>query len=387
MTRKARPSHAEHPIALGSFRSWMRLVRSCPSIDRIYIPRLLLVSLTTLLTSSLRFWDNARYGSAIRRTSIHPSPVFIVGHWRSGTTHLHNLLCQDKSFGYLSTFQAMAPGFCLMGDKRIKPALAMLARRRYPTRLIDNIPLAFDAPQEDEFALANMSSRAFIHAFSFPRQADDFFERYVLFHDLPEQARVQWSDTYLRLLRKITFASGGRRLAIKNCAHSGRIQTLLELFPDAKFIHIHRNPYEVFLSTVYMHKTVLPRSQLQDIDPDQVEANVLRFYKRLMGRFLIDKTHIPAGNLVEIRYEDLERSPLDQLRTIYEVLDLPGFDAAESAFSSYIDSIADYKRNTYKMDAAVIEKVNRHWAFALDEWGYHRLTQAPSQHGRSRSHE
>jgi len=377
MTQNARPSHAEHPVALGSFLSWMRLLWGRGGIDKAYIPRLLFVSLTTLLTSPLRLWEWIRYGRAIKRTAIHPSPVFIVGHWRSGTTHLHNLLCQDKSFGHLSTFQAMAPGFCLMGDKYIKPALAMLARKRYPTRLIDNIPLAFDAPQEDEFALASMSPRAFIHAFSFPLQAEGFFERYVLFHDLPESIRVQWRDTYLRLLRKITFASGGRRLAIKNCAHSGRIQTLLELFPDAKFIHIHRNPYDVFLSTVHMHKTVLPRSQLQDIDPDQIEANVLRFYKRLMGRFLIDKTLIPAGNLVEIRYKDLERSPLDQLSTIYEALGLTGFDAAESAFSSYIDSIADYKKNAYKMDDDVIDKVNRHWAFALDEWGYHRLEQAP----------
>jgi len=356
----------------------MRLLWDGKGIDRAYIPRLLFVSLTTLLTSPLRLWDQARYGSAIRQTSIHPSPLFIVGHWRSGTTHLHNLLCQDKSFGHLSTFQAMAPGFCLMGDKYIKPALAMLARKRYPTRLIDNIPLAFDAPQEDEFALASMSPRAFIHGFSFPRQAEGFFERYVLFHDVSESVRIQWRDTYMRLLRKITFASGGRRLAIKNCGHSARIQTLLELFPDAKFIHIHRNPYDVFLSTVHMHKTVLPRSQLQDIDPDQIEANVLRFYERLMGRFLIDKTLIPAGNLVEIRYNDLERSPLDQLRTIYGTLGLPGFGAAESAFSRYIDSIAGYKKNAYKMDAAVIEKVNRRWAFAFDEWGYHRLEQPPS---------
>jgi hypothetical protein len=286
---------------------------------------------------------------------------------------LHNLLCQDTSFGYLSTFQAIAPGFCIVGDKRIKPALATLARKRYPTRLIDNIPLAFDAPQEDEFAIASLSPHSFLHAFSFPRQADDFFDKYVLFHNLPESAQARWRDAYLHLLRKTTFASGGRRLVVKNCAHSGRIQTLLELFPDAKFIHIHRNPYEVFLSTLHMHKTVLPRSQLQDIGLDQVEANVLRFYKRLMKRFLVDKATIPTGSLVEIRYEELERFPLDQLKYIYETLGLPGFDAVKPNFIRYIDSIADYRKNAYRMDEDVIEKVNHHWAFAFEEWGYDRL--------------
>jgi len=309
---------------------------------------------------------------------IHPAPVFIIGHWRSGTTHLYNLLCQDENLGYLSTFQAMAPGFCLVGERVIKQFLARKAQSRYPTRLIDNIPLAFDGPQEDEFALANLSTRSFVHTFSLPRQAQEIFGRAVLFDGSSQRARSRWIDTYLALLRKVTLASGGKRLVVKNCAHTARIKTLLELFPNAKFIHIHRNPYHVFLSTLHMHRTVLPRSQLQDIKPDQVETHVLRFYDQLMRRFLADRSLIPVGNLVEIRFEDLEAAPVDQLRRVYDGLGLPGFAAAESGFRSYIDSIADYKKNTYKMDGDVIEKVNRHWQFAFDQWGYDRLEPFPS---------
>jgi len=309
---------------------------------------------------------------------IHPAPVFIIGHWRSGTTHLHNLLCQDENLGYLSTFQAMAPGFCLVGERVIKQFLARKARSRYPTRLIDNIPLAFDGPQEDEFALANLSTRSFVHTFSLPRQAQEIFGRSVLFDASSQRARSRWIDTYLALLRKITLASGGKRLVVKNCAHTARIKTLLDLFPNAKFIHIHRNPYHVFLSTLHMHRTVLPRSQLQDIEPDQVEVHVLRFYDQLMRRFLADRSQIPAGSFVEIRFEDLEASPLDQLRCIYDGLGLPGFDAAEPGFRSYIDSVVDYKKNTYEMDGDVIARVNQHWQLAFGEWSYDRLEPFPS---------
>lgn len=282
-------------------------------------------------------------------------------------------MCQDKNLGYLSTFQAMAPGFCLVGEKAIKQRLAKKANARYPTRLIDNIPLSFDAPQEDEFALANMSPHSFLHAFSFPQQAQYFFERYVLFDGLSETALDQWLDTYLMVLRKATMRSGGKRLVLKNCASSARIKTLLDLFSDAKFIHIHRNPYHVFLSTLHLYKTVLPKSQLQEIGPDQIEAYVLRFYSQLMHRFLTDRSLIPANNLVEIKYEDLEESPLAQLRHVYDGLGLPGFTAAEPGFRSYIDSIADYKKNTYEMDGDVIAKVNQHWQLAFDQWGYDRL--------------
>jgi len=373
MAQTKRPSNTEHPVALGSFCSWMRLLLSSHGIDRDYIPRAAFVCLTTLLTSPLRLWERARYGRRIDSTPIHPAPIFVIGHWRSGTTHLHNLLCQDENLGHLSTFQAMAPGFCLIGDRAIKRFIARQANARYPTRLIDNIPLDFDAPQEDEFALANLSPHAFIHAFSFPQQAQEIFERSVLFDGLSEATRSRWIDTYLWLLRKATLASNKRRLVVKNCAHTARIRTLLDLFPGAKFIHIHRNPYEVFLSTMHMHRTVLPRSQLQAIGPDRVETCVLHFYDRLMRRFLSDRSLIPAGNLVEIRFADLEASPLTQLRQLYDGLGLPGFAAAESRFRVYLTSIAGYRKNAYALDKDVIAKVNRHWPYAFDEWGYDRL--------------
>lgn len=370
MTDCARPSHTEHPVALGSFRSWMRLIATSSGVDRGYRLRAGFVALTTLLTSPLRLWETARYGQAIAQADIHPAPIFIIGHWRSGTTHLHNLLCQDAQFGYLSTFQAMAPGFCVAGDRLIRPVLAKLARKRYPTRLIDNIPLAFDAPQEDEFAMASLCSLSTLHGFSFPRKADDFFDKYVLLEGLSAAEERMWKRIYMDLVRKSSFLSDGRRLVIKNCAHSARIQTLLALFPEAKFIHIHRNPYEVFVSTIHMHKKVLPRSQLQDIDGPQIEEHVLRFYEDLMKRLQADIALIPSENLVDVRYEELERDPLVQLQAIYDGLALSGFEIAMPAFVRYMQSIDGYKKNAYRMNDDVIEKVNARWAFAFEEWEY-----------------
>lgn len=383
MPEPRRPSNTEHPAALGSFRSWTQLLRAARGIDRAYVLRALFVSATTALTSPLRLWERARYGRTIRNTAIHPSPVFIIGHWRSGTTHLHHLMCQDDAFGYVSTFQALAPGFSLVGDRAVKPLLARQARSRYPTRLIDNIPLLFDAPQEDEFALANLSPYAFVHTFTLPRQAEDIFERSVLFQGLAPIARSRWVDSYLTVLRMATLASGGRRLVLKNCAHTARIPTLLELFPDAKFVHIHRDPYEVFLSTLHMHRTVLQRSQLQSIGPGEIEAHVLRFYELLMRRFLADRSRIPAEHLVEVRFADLETSPLKQLREVYEQLDLPGFDAAKPAFRSHLGAVAGYRKNAYNLDPSAIAKVNDRWGFAFEPWGYDRLEPTDGSAGTS----
>jgi hypothetical protein len=96
-----------------------------------------------------------------------------------------------------------------------------------------------------------------------------------------------------------------------------------------------------------------------------------------MRRFLADRSLIHAGNLVEIRFEDLEASPLDQLRRVYDGLGLPGFAAAEPAFRSYLDSVAGYRKNAYELDGNVVAKVNQHWPYAFEEWGYDRLEPLP----------
>ena len=218
-----------------------------------------------------------------------------------------------------------------------------------------------------------MMPLSFLHGFTLPRQAEANFARSVLFEGLSERTLARRLRAHTAVLKKATIRSGGRRLVLKNCASSGHVKALLRIFPDARFIHIHRNPYHVFLSTVHMYETVLPRSQLQTIGADRVEARVLRFYEKLLRAYLNDRSAIPPGQHVEIRFEELERSPLEQLKRVYDALGLPGFAEAKGSFQAHIDAVADYTKNTYQLSAHAIEAVNRHWAFAFEQWGYDRL--------------
>jgi len=322
------------------------------------------------MSSPLRLWEQVVYGTLVDRTSIDPSPIFIIGHWRSGTTHLQNIFCQDSALSYLSAFQAIAPGFCLIGRGAIRRLLAKAVEPHNPTRPMDNVSFSLDVPLEEEMALANMTSHCFAHAFVLPRQAQSLFQRYVLFEDLPETALARWIEAYLRLLRKLTLASGGKRLVLKNCANTARIPMLLGLFPDAKFVHIHRDPYDVFMSTLHFHERLTSICQLQSISPERVETNVLMFYRQLMRKFLADRSLIPPGNLVELRFEDLVKEPIPEMRMIYEGLGLTGFADSEPSFRTYVESVRGYRKNEYKLEPDAIAKVNQNWGFAFDEWGY-----------------
>jgi hypothetical protein len=371
----------EQPFIFGSARSWLRLLWENKSVDRKYIPRAAFVTFCTLGTVPLRTYESLRYGGAVKKTTIKHPPVFIIGHWRTGTTHLHNILCRDQNLSRVSMWQAFAPGLCLIDERLIKNPFNKIAQKMHPTREIDNIPLSLDNPEEEDLAIANMSPYSYLHMYTFPRRASYYFDRYVTnFDALPESIRKEWKECYMIMLRKATFKAGGKRLVIKNCADSARIKALLELFPDAKFIHTYRNPYDVFRSTQHLYRTVLARAQVQEIDIKELETWVLQFYKKLMLRFFADKSLIPKGNLVEVKYEELDKEPLVQLRRIYETLGLPGFAEAEPAFKAYLDSIKGYQKNVYKrLEDSLIEKVNQNWGFAIDALGYQRLEPSSSK--------
>jgi hypothetical protein len=383
MAQQRRARLFEHPFIFGSSRSWLKLLWNNRDIDRKFIPRALFVTLVTLLTSPFRLYESLRYGRTVRKAAVHPSPIFIIGHWRSGTTHLHNLLIHDKNLGCVSMWQAFAPGLSMIDERVLKKPFNLIAKKLHPTREIDNIPLSLDNPEEEDLAIANMSPYSYLHMYSFPRRATYFFERYITnFDKLPESIISKWKEIYLVILRKASLKAGGKRLIIKNCADSARIKTLLELFPNAKFIHIYRNPYSIFRSTQHLYGIVMARAQLQEIPSGEHEKWVLQFYSQLMQRLLADRALIPAGNLVEVRYEDLDKEPLTQLRKIYQTLSLPGFAEAEPAFRAYLDSIAGYQKLVHKnLDDSIITKINRDWHFAFEALGYEQLE--PASEGKN----
>jgi hypothetical protein len=356
------------PFAFGSSRNWVRLLwRNKRDIEPAYLGRLLFVLCTSFSTAPLRVYERARYGNALKKVTVEHPPIFIIGHWRSGTTHLHLLMCQDANLGYTSTFQTTAPELCLVGEKTLKPVFDRLAPT---TRGADNMTYRLDNPEEEEFALTNLTLHSFYHYLSFPRHAQDYFEKYALLQDLPPAVIAAWKEAYLSVLRKATFKMGGKRLILKNPVNTGRVKVLLEMFPQAKFIHIYRNPYDVLLSMRHLSEYMLSSSQFHQISPEKVEANMLSFYEDMLQRFLADKALIPPGNLAEVKFEDLEAQPLAELRRLYEELALPGFAQAEAAFRAYIASQAGYQKNKFELSSADVALVNQHWRFAFEEWGY-----------------
>eukprot|EP00889_Picochlorum_renovo_P000012 jgi/Picre1/27042/NNA_000012.t1 len=89
---------------------WVRYLRgNLHLLDLRYIHRVVFISVLSLVNLVASLAETVLFSRKIRSSKVHDEPVFIVGHPRTGTTHLHNLLSLDSQFGYVDTFQVAFP--------------------------------------------------------------------------------------------------------------------------------------------------------------------------------------------------------------------------------------------------------------------------------------
>lgn len=298
-----------------------------------------------------------------------PPPVFILGHWRSGTTHLYNIMCKSGAWGYVPPVATGLPWDMFGLGAWFRP---LLERALPEHRYIDNIPVTPDSPQEDEIAVANMSGLSFYHGIYFPKAFDDFVKRGLFFEGCTESEVAAWRTRFTYLLRKLDRYFDGRTLLIKNPVYTGRLAMLRATFPNAKFVHIHRNPYDVFLSMRNFWRKLFEEFALQDYGAVDIDETILSVYDRMMTALESDAAGLAPPSYVELRYDELDRDGLGSVRRIYDALALPGFDAARPAFEAYLASVKSFEKNRFDYADEAALKVEGRLGRYLEKWGYAR---------------
>ena len=332
-------------------------------------PKVAQVLFMSLVLSPVAFLENLFHARKIAQTKIEKPPIFIVGHWRSGTTYLTSIMAHDDSKAYFKAEQTYSfPVFITLGN-----VLKVIYNKVLPNkRPMDNMKMGPEEPQEEAFALATMVEESITHMMSFPSNAR-FYAKCAFYSQLSDQRQKKVRKAYLKIIKKLTYYTGGKQLIIKSPENTARIDMLLELFPDAKFIHIYRNPYNVFPSTVGMFKKLFPIFSLEDISkhPDElVDEVVLDIYEKLYTQYLEDKKAIPEGNLIEMKYEKFVEDPMGYLQQIYSSLGIKGWDDQKEHFKKYIDAQAGYKTNGYKIDTVNKKRLNKRLFFLFKKFGY-----------------
>src|SRR5437016_1498220 len=300
------------------FFAWMRLLarnRFAVHWSLWYVAAI--VTVVSVFHTVLRWVQDALYGRAIRQTQITQPPIFVLGHWRTGTTLLHELLVLDPRHTSPTTLQCFAPNHFLLTEGLFKTYGGFLIPERRP---MDNVATGWDRPQEDEFALCLLGLPSPYADMAFPNRPSPYPGSLDL-SGLTSSQLAHWKRTFRHFLQTLTFRDP-RRLVLKSPPHTARVPVLLELFPDARFIHIVRDPYIVFPSTVNLWKTMARKHGLQTPrDEARIREKVFREFRVIYDRLEEAKPLIPRGRFHELRYEELVKDPLGVMRKVYEAVE------------------------------------------------------------------
>lgn len=296
------------------------------------------------------------------------TPIFVIGHWRSGTTHLHYLLSQDSRYMHLSSFQAFFFNMAFTTKWLFKP---ILKRVMPETRPQDNVKIDADAPTEEEHALVNITKMSGMHMFFFPKNKL-YFDKYNCFERISNKELQEWKSIFSNLLKQIeVFNKKDKKLLLKNPHNTGRIKVLHEMYPKAKFIFIHRNPYDVFRSTITLYERAVKTQFLQEFSDKELNELVLYCYEKMISNYIEHRKLIPANQLIEVGYDELIDNPMHELDRIYTQLDLGEFENAKPRLNAYLSTLKTYKVNPkMDLDSEIKDQIKTRWDFAFKEWRY-----------------
>ena len=276
------------------------------------------------------------YLALFKRRGNQTAPIFIIGHPRTGTTHLQQVLSDDPQFFTPQLYQILFPNY----SNTFARLLNLLIFPFFPkTRPQDNVELGLEKPQEEEFALAATSGLSFINAFYFPKKFRSIINQAVLFENPRDKRR--WQRSLSRFVRSIN--RSGKTLILKSPANMARIDAILELFPGAKFIHIQRDSSKTFQSTLHLFEQVLPQTSFQMLREEEMVDNAFFMFETFYTAYRRQSARLDANQLLEVSHEGFTKNPDEELAKIYSFM-----GKNRPPIGSRLTDYKNYQKNNHK---------------------------------------
>ena len=359
-------SFTSHSAFGSGLRAWINILwQNKFAIHPLLIPKVLFISGAIILSTPFRLYERIRFREKIKKAEV-KNTVFILGHPRSGTTFLHYLMSKDPAFGYCTTAQAMIPHLFLTWSGFFS---GILSKALPKTRPMDNMKMGTELPKEEEFAMVAYGIESMVSGYYFPKNFIRNLEKNVIFKNNPS-GEIKWKKNLDHFLRKLKLVNSDKILLMKSPANTARVKEILSLYPNAKFIHIYRNPYDVFQSHFHLFKKLLPMLSFQEISDEELEEIVFSTYIMIYEIYFKEENLIPKENFVEIRYEDFIDNPIHHIENIYKTLSFSGFENAKPHFTEELESYKHYSKNKFTMDEVLATKIASRLKFAFEKLGY-----------------
>lgn len=308
-----------------TFASWKRQVLA--NRRSVSLSAMAVLTPVSALNSLLSVVERIAYGRRLRNIKLCEPPVIVIGHWRSGTTLLHELLALDRNASFPNNYCCFAPAHFLLTEKWWGPHFDLFAPW---TRPMDSMSIGWDYPQEDEIAMLGLGAESSYWSFVFP----DSRGLPVSLVDKNRRDK-DWDRLFADWVTRLAYREN-KRLVLKSPSHSFHILRLQRILPGARFVYITRDDQEVVDSTIRLHdrmqKQNVMRTATQSISVQAVRQGI----EELQTAVALAKPQLMLSQFCEVHFEDLIASPRQVMRGIYAQLELPGFDEAWPRISSRI---------------------------------------------------
>lgn len=328
-------------------------------------PMAVAITCVSAFNSYSRWLSEHTYARRAEQVEIEHDPVFVIGHWRTGTTLLHELLIRDPQFTYPSTFQCMVPHHFLRTHRILPHVSKVLLPKR---RVMDNMEFGWEHPQEDEFALCNLGVPSPYLYWAFPRSRERY-DKFLTLDAVTPEERAAWKSGFLWFIKRLTLQDP-RQLVLKSPPHTARLKLLLELFPNAKFVHLTRDPRTVVPSTERTWERMRHACGLEFRGPDDLEPYVLDTFERMYAAYWRDRNDLSSEQLIELRYDDLVQDPMAHLERLYTQLGLKNFQHAQGKMKRYLRQVTGYKTNRFDLSAEKESRITERCERYMEEYRY-----------------
>jgi len=323
-------------------------------IDRKYLGRYLLSLIICIILEPFRWINKLVRLPRKNDKEMDHQPWFIIGFWRSGTTLMHQLLSEDKRFYYVTTYQTIFPELMIY-QKVLKWLAGFFVPDRRP---VDNMRLTLDDAQEEEIALANIFPESFYHFLYFPRYYKRIRDR-SLYTAKYRPGRISyWKKMYSMVISEARRNVGGEIFLSKNPSSTFRIKELLEMYPEAKFIFLERDPYQVLSSFRLFMQQVVRGVGFQRVDDQQFNEYMVDLYLNLHEAYKSQKDLIPEQNLYEVDFKQFTTDPYNMIDRIYQQFGVPIDGEVKDQINKKLAEFANHSSGAYTIPQDVIDLVD-----------------------------
>jgi len=259
-------------------------------------------------------------------------PLFIIGNFRSGSTFLQRMIALDEEqFAGMKSWEiytapSIAMRKCWHGlstvdnwfGRPLKKALFGWEKKVLKT--IDKHPVGVMEYEEDE-GLFLFIWAGIIRWFFYPYRNND--DNYHFFDTRVSNWRKRrFMKFYSRCIRRHVYYRGGRHYLSKNPTSTSKIRSILEWMPDARFVYLVRNPYDLlpsnfdFFGFVWHYFSDFPTAYPYSELLLEMTRHFYEYPLQVLGNLPDSQYHI-------VRFDDLVRDPAGTVRDIYSKL---GYD-------------------------------------------------------------